>query len=70
MVIAQLSIGNASLFCGIVGGVVDILQQPLVAGGGGEHAAHQVIAAVGVGKGVQRVMGVHPEVFRGDENRS
>ena len=68
MVLPQLVVRNGSLFRGIVGGFKNVLHQPLITGGGGEHAAHEVIPAVGMGKGVECVVLVDAELLRGDEH--
>ncbi len=66
MVLPQLLDGL--LLCGVVLRPDDFVHPPFVAAGRAEHAAHEVIAPIGVGKGVQRVVAVHPELLRGDED--
>ena len=70
MIPAQLLFLNSLLFCRKIGGFQNILAEPLVAAGGGEHTAHEVVAAVGVGKGVEGVVWVHAEFFGGNEHRA
>ena len=53
MVVPQLVRGDGGLLGGIVAGAEDVVHQPLVAAGGGEHAPHQVVVPVGVGEGVE-----------------
>ena len=70
MVFSQLVSGDGSLFFTVPVRMVDVLHQPLVAGGGAEHAAHQMIPAVGMSKGMQGVVFIHPEGIGGNENRA
>ena len=70
MIFAELFVGDIRLFAREIGGLQNFFAQPLVAAGSGEHAAHQVIAAVGVGKGVQGVIGVDAEFVGRDEDRA
>ena len=69
MVFAELLVGDIRLFAREVGRFQNFFAQPLVAARGREHAAHQVIATVGVGKGVQRVIGVDAKFVGRDEDR-
>ena len=68
MVASQHIPSNPRLLGGIIRGLEDVLHKPFVAGGGGEHTAHQVIPPVGMGKGVESMVGVHPEMVRRDED--
>ena len=70
MVLAELFVRNVLLLAREVGRFQNFFAQPLVAARGREHAAHQVIAAVGVGKGVQGVVGVDAEFVGRDEDRA
>ena len=70
MIFAELFVGDIRLFAREIGGLQNFFAQPLVAARGREHAAHQVIAAVGVGKGVQGVVGVDAEFVGRDEDRA
>ena len=70
MIFAELFIGDIRLFAREIGGLQNFFAQPLVAARGREHAAHEVIAAVGVGKGVQGVIGVDAEFVGRDEDRA
>ena len=70
MVRAQLLVRDGRLLAGVVLRAQNVVHQPLVAGGGGEHAAHEMISAVRVRKGVQRVIRIHAELLRGDEHRA
>ena len=69
MIFTELFVGNIRLFPRKIGRFQNIPAQPLVAARGGEHTAHQVIAAVGVRKGVQRVVGIDAEFVGRDEER-
>ena len=69
MIFAELFVGDIRLFARKVGRFQNFFAQPLVAARGREHAAHEVIAAVGVGKGVQGVVGVDAEFVGRDEDR-
>lgn len=68
VVFAQLLRGDLPFLALIVRGADDLILPPFVAGRGREHAAHQMPAAVRVGKGVQAVGGVHAEFARRDED--
>ena len=46
----------------------DRILPPFVAAGCAEHTAHQMPAAVRMGKSVQAVGGVHAKLFRGNKN--
>ena len=70
MIFTELFVGDIRLFARKIGRFQNFFAQPLVAARGREHAAHQVIAAVGVGKGVQRVVGVDAEFVRRNEDRA
>ena len=70
MIFAELFVGDIRLFVREIGGLQNFFAQPLVAARGREHAAHEVIAAVGVGKGVQGVVGVDTEFVGRDEDRA
>ena len=67
MVPAQLFRRDVLLLGGVVGGLEDVVAQPLVAAGRREHAPHEVPAPVGMGEGVEGVVGIHPEPLGGDE---
>ena len=67
MVFPQLVRGDGGLFRVVVCGFENVLHEPFIAGGCAEHTAHQVVAAVGMGKGVERVIPVDAEFLRGDE---
>ena len=62
--IVLVPVGGGGLLSGVIRGAEDVLAQPLVAAGGGEHAAQQVPAAVGVGEGVQRAAPICAEALR------
>ena len=68
MVVPQLVRGDGGLLGPVVLGLEDVLHEPLVAAGRREHAPHQVVVPVGVGKGVEGVVGVHPKLSAGDED--
>ena len=70
VVMAELIFRDLRLFPGVVIGLQDLLDPPLVAGSGRENAAHQMVAAVRMREAVQGVMRIHAEVFVGNENRS
>ena len=70
MIFAELFVGNVLLFAREVGRFENFLAQPLVAAGSRQHAAHQVIAAVSVCEGVQRVIGVDAESVGRNEDRA
>ena len=70
MIFAELFVGDIRLFARKVGRFQDFFAQPLVAARGREHAAHQVIAAVGVRESVQGVVGVDAEFVGRDEDRA
>ena len=65
---AQLLVGDVFLLGGVILGFENFVTQPLVAAGGGEHAAHQMEAPVGMSKGMQAVGIVHAEFLGGDEH--
>ena len=70
MIFTEFFVGNIRLFTREIGRFENFFAQPLVAARGREHAAHEVIAAVGVGKGVQGVVGVDAEFVGRDEDRA
>ena len=49
---------------------LDIAHPPLIAGCSGKHATHQVISAVCVCKGMQRILRIYGILIRRDEDRS
>ena len=48
----------------------DLVHPPLVAGSGTQHAAHQMIFAIRVGKSMKGIVVVHTELFTGHKDRS
>src|SRR5699024_74557 len=70
IVAAQALLVNGGLLGVIVGGghLEDVVHPPLVAGSRRKHAAHQVPAAIRMGKGVQAVGIVHAELFAADKD--
>ena len=70
MVPSQFFLWNPRLFRGVLPGADDFLHPPLVAGGGGEHTAHQVVIPIRVGEGMQGVVAVHAEGFAGNKDGS
>ena len=70
MVFSQLLIGNGRLLRSMVVGSEDILQQPLIAGSGGEHTTHQMPAAVGVSKVVNGVVLQRRGLLRRNKDRT
>ena len=56
MIFAQLAVGDIHLLSRVIRGLVYFVHEPLVAGSGGEHAAHEMIAAVGMGEGMDGVV--------------
>ena len=69
MVFTELFVGNVRLFAREVGCFQNFLAQPLVAAGSREHTAHEMVAAVGVGKSVKRIVGVNAEFVGRNEDR-
>ena len=69
MVFAELFVGDIRLFAREIGGLQNFLAQPLVAAGSREHTAHEMVAAVGVGKRVKRIVGVNAEFVGRNEDR-
>ena len=70
LIAAQLVPGNGGLLGGIVfiSDLENVIHPPLVAGGSGEHAAHQMPAAVCVSEGMQTIGGIHAELFTADKH--
>ena len=68
MILAQLPDGF--LLSGIVFRPDDPVHPPFVAGRGAQHTAHQMIMSVCVREGMQGVVSVHTEFFRGDKDRA
>ena len=68
MVFSQLIVRDRSLLSVVIRSFENILHEPLVAACGREHTAHEVIPAVGMGKGVECVVLVDAELLRGDEH--
>ena len=65
---SKLLFRDAGLFPGVILCPQDLVHPPLVAGRGRKHAAHQVVVAVRVGKGMQRVVPVHTEAAAGNKD--
>ena len=66
MVLSQLF--NGLLLRRVIPCTDDIVHPPFVAACRAEHTAHQMIAAVRMGKGVKRIVFVHTEIPGGDED--
>ena len=68
MVLTQLVGGDVHLLGCVIGGLQDLIAEPLVAGSSGQHAAHEMPAAVGMGKCMERIVGINAELVSGDED--
>ena len=68
MILAQLVLGDGNLLSSIVAGFENLVHQPLVAGSGAQHAAHEIPAAVGMGKGMEGIVGINTKLPGGNKH--
>ena len=66
----QLVWRDGRLLGSVIGGVQHFLAPPLVAAGGGQDAAHQVVAAIRMGEAVQGVLLVYAKGIARDKYRA
>ena len=58
------------LLCPIVLRADDLVHPPLIAGRRTQHAAHQMVMSVRMGKGMQRIIFIHCKLIGGNKDRS
>ena len=63
MVFPKFFLGYFRLFFRIIRRIQNIFTEPLIAARSREHTAHQMVAAVCVRKGVQRIIGIDTKFF-------
>ena len=61
---------NSRLLRAIIFGFQNFFIPPFIAGCRTEHAAHQVIMTIRMGKGMQRIVFIHTKMLTGNENCS
>ena len=63
MVFPKFFLGYFRLFFRVICRIQNIFAEPLIAARSREHTAHQMVAAVCVRKGVQRIIGIDTKFF-------
>ena len=68
MIFSQLL--NLRLFCGIILRSDDLIHPPFITGSGTQHATHEMVMSVCVGKGMQGIVLIYSEMIGGNKDCS